>query len=419
MNYRSDHVTELHQPAVHFTGGKNSGKFHCLWITIYTPMKILLALLLFIFSETLLAQELPEVRQTIQTLTSARLWGRGYTKEGMTKAGDFISAAFKKSGLQPMAGNDFRQHFSYPVNTFPGKMEVTVNGKKLVAGKDFIIGPASVGQKSTAVHPLQTDSVTFIAKDQRIVLSLQDKLTWSVAQNTDDYTLLQINKKSLTGKPEMIDLNIENTFVPQFQASNICGIVKGTRMPDSLLLITAHYDHLGGMGDHTFFPGANDNASGISLLLSLARYYAQNPAPYSIGFICFAGEEAGLLGSAYFTAHPLVPLNKIKFLVNADMVGTGEKGITVVNATLHSKEFALLNRINDQKQYLPKINSRGKAANSDHYYFTEKGVPAFFIYTQGGISAYHDIYDLPATLPLTEFSDLRHLLIDFNAQLMQ
>jgi len=93
------------------------------------------------------AQELPEARQIIKALTSAKLWGRGYTREGMTRAGDYISAEFKRAGLQPMAGNDFKQHFSYPVNTFPGKMEVTVNGKKLFPGKDFIIGPASLGQK--------------------------------------------------------------------------------------------------------------------------------------------------------------------------------------------------------------------------------------------------------------------------------
>lgn len=366
-----------------------------------------------------MAQEVPAARLSISTLTSPRLWGRGYTREGMKKAGEYITAEFKKAGLQPMSGTDFRQQFSYPVNTFPGKMEVSVNGKKLLPGKDFIIGPSSIGIKHSNVHPVQTDSVTFIAKDQGLILSLEDKLTWSVAQKTDDYTLLQINKKSLSCIPETVDLNIENTFIPQFNASNICGIVKGTRVPDSLLLITAHYDHLGGMGNQTFFPGANDNASGISLLLSLVKYYTANPPPYSIGFICFAGEEAGLLGSAYFTENPLIPLNKIRFLINVDMVGTGEKGITVVNATLHPKEFDRLKLLNDQHKYLPAINSRGKAANSDHYYFTEKGVPAFFIYTLGGIAAYHDIYDLPATLPLTEFSDLCHLFVDFNTQLMQ
>ncbi|WP_448636180.1 M28 family peptidase [Pedobacter panaciterrae] len=79
------------------------------------------------------------------------------------------------------------------------------------------------------------------------------------------------------------------------------------------MVITAHYDHLGGMGNKTYFPGANDNASGISFLLSLAKYYAANPQPYTMAFICFAGEEAGLLGSKYFTEYPLLALQKSGF----------------------------------------------------------------------------------------------------------
>ena len=172
------------------------------------------------------------------------------------------------------------------------------------------------------------------------------------------------------------------------------------------------------MGSETYFPGANDNASGISLLLNLARYYGAHPQPYSIAFICFAGEEAGLLGSKYFTEHPLVPLKNIRFLLNTDLAGTGEDGITVVNATEFPKEFALLNEVNDQQHLLKKINVRGKAANSDHYFFTEKGVPAFFFYTMGGITAYHDVLDKSATLPLNEHEDLFKLVVGFNNKLM-
>jgi len=62
---------------------------------------------------------------------------------------------------------------------------------------------------------------------------------------------------------------------------------------------------------------------------------------------------------------------------------------------------------------MPLVKPRGKAANSDHYWFTEKGVPAFFIYTMGGIKAYHDVYDVAATLPLTKYEELRKLLIAF------
>jgi Zn-dependent M28 family amino/carboxypeptidase len=143
-----------------------------------------------------------------------------------------------------------------------------------------------------------------------------------------------------------------------------------------------------------------------------------NPQPFTIGFICFAGEEAGLIGSKYFTENPLLPLKSIRFLTNTDLAGTGEEGITIVNATEFPKEFAYMNEVNDQNKLLVKINARGKAANSDHYFFTEKGVPAFFFYTMGGITAYHDVFDKAATLPLNEHEDLFKLVVKFNDKLM-
>ena len=155
-----------------------------------------------------------------------------------------------------------------------------------------------------------------------------------------------------------------------------------------------------------------------ALILNLARYYAAHPAPYSIAFVCFAGEEAGLIGSKYYTEHPLFPLKQVRFLLNTDLAGTGEEGITVVNASEFPNEYNLLNKVNDDKKLLVKINARGKAANSDHYFFTEKGVPAFFFYTLGGIKAYHDIYDKAETLPLTEHEDLFKLVVGFNEKLM-
>jgi len=227
-----------------------------------------------------------------------------------------------------------------------------------------------------------------------------------------------VDKNALKQAPGRFKVNIENKLVSGFKAYNVCGIVKGTSKPDSIIIISAHYDHLGGMGKETFFPGANDNASGVSLLLNLARYYAANPQPYSIGFICFAGEEAGLVGSKYFTENSLVPLKNIRFLINTDLAGTGEEGITVVNATEFPREYAMMNAVNDEGKLLAKINARGKAANSDHYFFTEKGVPAFFFYTLGGIKAYHDVFDKPETLPLNEHEDLFRLVVQFNNRLM-
>jgi aminopeptidase YwaD len=354
----------------------------------------------------------------VDTLTSRYFWGRGYTNDGMKKAEQFLASLFKSFGLQPLNSNSYLQPFSYPVNTFPGKMQVAVNGKELVAGKDFIVSPDSKGVKGKGAL-IQKDSVDFTDAEDRIIVTLKDKLTWSVAPEVADFTIIEVDKKALEGLPQTINANIENKLVKNFQTANVCGLVKGTLHPDSIIVLTAHYDHLGGMGKDTYFPGANDNASGTSLLLSLARYYASNPQSYSIAFICFAGEEAGLLGSKYFASNPLINLGNIRFLINFDLVGTGDEGITVVNATEFAKEFALLNAVNNSSKYLTKINARGKAANSDHYWFTEKGVPSFFIYTLGGIKAYHDVFDRSATLPLNEYNDLFKLIVQFNERLMK
>lgn len=363
------------------------------------------------------AQDRAFGKSIVDTLTNSYFWGRGYTNDGMKKAADFIAAKFKSYGLQPLSGDTYLQPFSHSVNSFPAAMNLKINGRLLVPGKDYIISPESKGTKSKGILK-QVDSTQFVNPENRILITLKDRLTWSVSPEVADYTAIELNKNAVQGNPVSFEINIENEWVEKFKTANICAMVKGTIHPDSIILITAHYDHLGGMGKSTYFPGANDNASGIALLLNLARYYASHPQPYSIAFICFAGEEIGLKGSEYYTQNPLLPLNKIRFLLNTDLAGTGNEGITIVNATEFPDEFNLMNEINDTHHLLTAIKSRGKAPNSDHYFFTEKGVPSFFFYTMGGIDAYHDINDRAETLPLNEHEDLFILITKFNDRLM-
>src|SRR6478752_1906882 len=89
------------------------------------------------------AQDRSFGKRMVDTLTSPYFWGRGYTNDGMKKAADFLSTQFQSYGVKPMKGNSYLQNFSYPVNTFPGKMEVNINGKDLVPGKDFIVAAES------------------------------------------------------------------------------------------------------------------------------------------------------------------------------------------------------------------------------------------------------------------------------------
>ena len=351
-------------------------------------------------------------RRIIDTLSSPYFQGRGYTSDGMKKAATFIEGEMKAIGLIPISKN-FQQHFFYPVNVFDGAMSLSINGTALTPGKDFIVGNESHSTNMKGKLQ-QADSVTWINAQERIVINLVDKLTWDVDQHQADYTSFRILKTALKNLPQNFEAQVEAKFIKSFDAANVAGMVKGTAQPDSFVVFTAHYDHLGGMGTDTYFPGANDNASGTALLLMLARYYAQHPAPYSVVFIAFAGEEAGLLGSEYFVNHPLIYLQKIRFLTNLDLMGNGEEGITVVNATEFPKEYELLKRISANNNLLAIVNPRGKAKNSDHYWFTEKGVPSFFIYTLGKRKDYHDVGDVAATLPLYEMDDLETLLVKFT-----
>ncbi len=364
------------------------------------------------------AQDISYNHKIVDTLTSPSFWGRGYTNNGMQKAANFLANEFKILGLKPLGKKDYLQKLSFPANTFPGNMEVIVNDKKVIPGVDFIIGAESRGIKANG-NLERKDSASFVDATDRIIVTLEKKLTWDASQKVENYTTIQLDKNRFTAIPKTINVNIENSFIKKFEAANVCAKVIGTQKPDSFIFITAHYDHLGGMGKDTYFPGANDNASGVALLLSLAKYYAAHPQKYSIGFILFAGEEIGLLGSKYYTENPIIPLKNIRFLTNTDLAGTGIDGITVVNATEFPREFAMMQKINTEGKYLKAVNARGKAANSDHYFFTEKGVPSFFFYTLGGIAAYHDVFDKAATLPLTEQADLLQLLIKFHEALQQ
>ncbi|MFN5183488.1 MAG: M28 family metallopeptidase [Bacteroidota bacterium] len=369
---------------------------------------------LYIFTT---AQDLKVVRTDLNFLCSKKCWGRGYTKNGMSNASKFLEKRLRKLGIDPLVPGKYNQELVTSVNTFPGKMQVKINGKKLVPGKDFIVGNESSSNKG--VYRLEKrDSITWIGKNELssnlVILKIEKKLTWSVSLNSEPYTMILLSKESIGEDPMEVELNIESNIISDFNMKNILGYVKGTVSTDSFIVFTAHYDHLGGMGSETFFPGANDNASGVCMLLQLAEYYKKNPPLYSVAFIFFCGEEAGLLGSKFYVENPIFPLSKIKFLINLDLLGTGDEGITVVNATEFKKEYEMLKSINSKTGFLQQIKPRGKAANSDHYWFTQKGVSGFFIYTLGGIKAYHDIFDKPETLPLSKFSDLFKLLISFE-----
>ena len=401
------------------------------------------------YSLILPAQDMNRAGGVVETLSLPFFGGRGYVNAGDSLAAEFVAKEFKIAKLKSYSDSYF-QPFSFPVNTFPDRVSVKVNGKSLIAGKDYILDPASPSLKGK-FKMLQLDSSVFSnptisfpsdkkklalvyssAWEKRIsklspelksniqsfplLLKIVDKkLTYSVAREVEKQASIEILAKGFPAKPKKVKVEIENKFIPSHNARNVIGFVEGTTKKDSFLVVTAHYDHLGRMGKDTYFPGANDNASGVAMMLEMAHYFADSlhRLPYSVLFIGFAGEEAGLVGSQFYANNPLFPLSKIKFLLNLDLMGSGKDGISVVNGSVFGKEFGMLDSLNKANNYLPLVKPRGKAANSDHYHFSEKGVPAFFVYTMGEITAYHDVDDTPSVVTFSKFNEVFSLLTGF------
>jgi hypothetical protein len=372
------------------------------------------SILLLLFSSALYCQDTTYARQVIRFLTSDKCFGRGYVKNGLSTAAEYITGELQKEQMQPLFNGGYYQYFNHSVNTFPGPCQLWVNGRRLRTGFDFIPFPGSKSCRGK-FHLVRTDSTHFAAKKNgtTVTAGIQNKLTFSVAAEQENCGI-NILRSSLGSEPSEIKLKIRSRVVKHFKSANIGCVMRGET--DTMLVFSAHYDHLGGIGA-TWFPGANDNASGVSMLLNLVKYFHLHPSRYTMVFIFFAGEEAGLLGSKYFSESNAISLNKIKFLINLDLLGTGDDGIMVVNGAVFEKEFQLMNRINAEQNLVKEIRKRGKAANSDHYWFTEAGVPSFFIYTLGGTKAYHDVYDVEKTLPLTDYMDILRLITSFASQL--
>ena len=422
-------------------------------------MKQGLFVLLFIsvvYSNQTFAQ-IEEVQRITKTLCSPEFHGRGYVNKGDSLAAEFIVAEFKKIGLKPLKKSNF-QSFKLDVNTFPNKMSIQHNGRTLTPGVHYLVDPASAGGK-LELHPklipietalnveklieeiksisngkeynaialnfvnLSADTLKKVAglKEELagmmpVIEITNQKFTWSVSDQQLKNPLIQI-QDSIFSKTSSFTISIDAQLIKNYTSRNVFAYLPAKKKSKKTVVYTAHYDHLGRMGAETYFPGANDNASGTAMLLSMAKYFKENPVDYNILFIAFAGEEAGLLGSKHFVEHPLVKLNKISFLLNLDIMGSGEDGITVVNATLFENEFKQLQAINAEKNLLKQVKSRGPAANSDHYWFTQMGVPAFFIYTMGPNKNYHDVFDTQANLSFVEYEDITTLLVEFTKHL--
>jgi len=174
------------------------------------------------------------------------------------------------------------------------------------------------------------------------------------------------------------------------QTANVIGIMRGTDPIAKAIVLGAHYDHLGRGNESSLAPsqigqihnGADDNASGTSGLIELARVLsAGQPQKRTVVFASFSGEEVGLLGSKFMVEHPPIPLDQVDAMFNMDMIGRPKGGKVLVGGVGTSPIFPALLEHAGQGRSLKIEQSKGVESASDHEEFYEKGVPVLFFFS--------------------------------------
>lgn len=405
---------------------------------------------------------LQKARREVDTLCSASFAGRGYIEDGHKKAAEHIAKRFREMGLSPRGDfGQFQQTFGIHIN-LPEKVSASLGPTEMKAGKNLIVNrfsgsgsintriidlgyglkpkarvrgkialfrdgfPPSIANDSKKKEqykdlsrPIQRIQSILAYKPAAIIV-VKEKLTMGFSREAGDIPIIEVLASDLPGKFKRGSLEVQSGM-KRIRTQNVLGLIRGTTNPDSVVVVSAHYDHLGKVSE-AIFPGANDNASGTAMLLSMADYFSkkENQPSHSMLFIAFGGEETGLLGSQHYVSRdPKIPLSKMSFLLNLDLMGNGVDGIMAVGGKDYPTFFDQLVELNEELNAVPRVRARKNAPNSDHFFFLQNGVPGFFIYTEGGPRHYHDVYDNPSTIQLSKYVEVRELLIRFLEKIMK
>ncbi len=241
---------------------------------------------------------------------------------------------------------------------------------------------------------------------------------------------LQPQSKALPGAT--IDLKVVNSFIRPGTTWNVAGMIEGSdpQVNGETVIFSAHYDHDGPAPDGKYYPGADDDGSGTVGVLELARAFAANDIKprRSLLFLVFAAEERGLLGSYYYVAHPLRPLDKTREVINFDMIGrdeapsrqtdgvidiasdtTNELNLIGTNyspdyrATVERADKTIGLKLNYKWEQEPALNIFFR---SDQYPFTLRDIPAVWWFT-GFHPDYHQTTD---TMEKIDFRKMQKIL---------
>jgi hypothetical protein len=440
--------------------------------------------------------------KNLKEIASDKYEGRETGQKGQKMAAKYIAQQFSAAGIPPYKGTSYYQEFKLNL-ILPKLAELSVDGKKYDANKDYYNFPGETDQKIEVSEvlflgygiqeanyddykgvdvkgkvlmvlsdePISKDSLSLVtgkqnkslwsgyyrtktkkAKEEGVkaLLIIVDNVKEDIEDNkhrletprmelesnkvemptifisrdvANDILRKNIRLKEIeriiseTQKPYNIEtktgvtITIKND-IKKVGSENVLGYLEGSDLKDQLIVITAHYDHLGMESKKVIYNGADDDGSGTVAVIAMAEAFAKAKKDgfgprRSMLFMTVAGEEKGLLGSSYYVEHPEFPLENTVCDLNMDMIGRLDEKhaknpdyVYLIGSDKLSSELHQISE-NVNKTYsnleLDYTYNDEKDKNrfyyrSDHYNFAKKGIPIIF-YFNGVHADYHRITD--------------------------
>jgi len=311
-------------------------------------------MLLYQFPTSALAQQIAvadtgELTRILGTLAADDMRGRASLSKDIEKAADFIATEFKSIGLKPYAEENYRQTF-YVNRHRPGKQEITVGQQTIASDHYLIMGTQTtinwteaskikvltIGKEEDFSERFRSlmrtdpdDAVVFVHPVHQPLLARFKKIY------ARENIMPKGQEKNISPTKALIIAEaIADTYtiqadniVEEFPLFNVAAVLPGKTKPNEYVIFSAHYDHIGilpAVGQDSIANGADDDASGTTAVIALAKYYKQlDKNERTLIFVAFTAEEIGMFGSKYFSNN--IPADDVVAMINIEMIGKDSK----------------------------------------------------------------------------------------------
>ena len=374
--------------------------------------------------------DVAEVKRIESILSADSMQGRKAFTASANKASDFIADEFKKIGLETFKGlKSYKQTFSL-VNPVIANAAVTIDGAVLNAQQVIPLTTAKSVQITEASgfakayikqgEDFRKGVNEYRKRDQNIIVFVDSSFASVFAR-------LSSLRQYLTPSDKTVIFVLGNYIADHYNISltqdlnemvgeNVVGVIPGRDKKEEMVVFSGHYDHIGiqkGGGADTIYNGANDDASGITAIIQMAKYYkAAKNNQRTLVFVAFTAEEIGGFGSQYFSRQ--LDANKVAAMFNIEMIGTeskwGKNSAYITGFEKSDLGKILQSNLKGSKFtfYPDPYTDQNLFYRSDNATLARLGVPAHTISTSkmDNEQNYHKLTDEVSTLDIPNMTEI-------------